>query len=301
MLRLVLPQWFVCGWFSFGVAALPAQIPTPPLLERLRAAARDGMLVAGHRGASADHPENTAAAFRAAAAAGAQFVEFDVHQTRDGAWVVLHDATCDRTTDAVARYGRKGVRIAELDLAEVRTLDAGRWFAPACAGERIPTLAEALAAAAPAVPMVEQKGGDAAALAAALQQLGAQDRVVVQSFDWAWLQEFHRAAPQVVVGALGTGELDAERLAALPVTGARFVHWDHRTLTVAAAAAVQRGGWLLGVYTVDPELTMAGAARFGCDFVTTNRPAQAVALRALGWFARPLPAVRPTGPASSDR
>lgn len=269
-----------------------------PLLERLRAAARDGMLVAGHRGASADHPENTATALRVAAAAGAQFVEFDVHQTKDGAWVVLHDATLDRTTDAVARHGREKVKVTELTLAEIQSLDAGSWFGPAFAGARVPTLAEALAAASPAVPMVERKGGDAESLAAELRGLGMLERVVVQSFDWPWLQQFHRAAPQVVVGALGSGELDAERLAALPSTGAGFLHWDHRTLTVAAAAAVQRGGYLLGVYTVDAELGMVGAARLGCDFVTTNRPAAALALRMQGWLSRPVSAeatARPLG------
>lgn len=268
------------------MCSLPAQTPGGPLLERLREAARSATWIAGHRGASATCPENTAVAFRAAAAAGAHFVEFDVHQTRDGAFVCMHDDTCDRTTDAVAKFGRKHVRIAELTLAEVRELDAGSWFGAAFAGERVPTLAEALAAAGDAVPMVERKGGDAAALAAELARLGASERVVVQAFDWPWLQQFHAAAPQVVLGALGGKEPSPERLAELPARGLQFVHWDHRTLTVAAAAALRQRGLLLGVYTVDAELSLMGAARFGCDFVTTNRPAEALALRAAGWLDR---------------
>lgn len=266
--------------------SLPAQDPATPLLQRLRDDARDAMSIVAHRGASATCPENTVAAFRAAAAAGAHFVEFDIHQTRDGAFVCMHDDTCDRTTDAVARFGRKQVRVAELSLLEVRSLDAGTWFGKAFAGERVPTLAEAIAASAPAIPMVERKAGDAEALAKELRRLSVADRVVVQAFDWPWLQQFHGAAPDVLLGALGGKELGDERLAELPATGARFVHWDHRTLTVAAATAVQQRGLLLGVYTVDAELSLLGAARLGCDFVTTNRPAEGLSLRLKGWLAR---------------
>ncbi|MFN9704424.1 MAG: glycerophosphodiester phosphodiesterase family protein, partial [Planctomycetota bacterium] len=96
----------------FAAASMAAQ--QSPGWQRLRDAAKDGPGVVAHRGASEDVPENTVAALRAGAAAGALVVEFDVQQTKDGAWVLLHDATCDRTTAAVARLGRKDVRIDEL-------------------------------------------------------------------------------------------------------------------------------------------------------------------------------------------
>ncbi len=92
-----------------------------------------------HRGAMATHPENTIPAFEEAARLGAAMIEFDVQLTRDGALVLMHDATVDRTTDG------KG-KVADLILAEIRGLDAGIRKDPRFATTRVPTLEEALAA-----------------------------------------------------------------------------------------------------------------------------------------------------------
>lgn len=258
------------------------QPPAPDLLDRLRDAAREAPLVVAHRGASEDHPENTLVALRAAVAAGAQVVEFDVYQTKDGAFVLMHDATCDRTTDAVAKLGRKEVRIDELTLAQVRTLDAGAWKHARFRGERIPTLEEALNAVFPAVPMIERKGGDALALVAELRRLDVVARVLVQAFDWPWLAAVRAAEPGLVLGALGSKELSEARAEAVAASGASFVHWDHRSLTVESAAAVRARGWPLCTYTVDADLVLLGAAALGCDWITTNRPARLAALRERG-------------------
>jgi len=94
-------------------------------------------LLVAHRGFRADYPENTMAAFKAGVDAGAQMVELDVHLTRDRELVVIHDDTLDRTTDG------KG-RVDEHTLPELKKLDAGHWFHPRFAGERIPTLKEVL-------------------------------------------------------------------------------------------------------------------------------------------------------------
>jgi glycerophosphoryl diester phosphodiesterase len=72
----------------------------------------------------------------------------------------------------------------------------------------------------------------------------------------------------------------------LGAPGPQLVHWDHRTLTAEAAAAVHAGGQLLCVYTVDPDVLLLGAAAIGCDLITTNRPARAMALREQGLLAR---------------
>jgi glycerophosphoryl diester phosphodiesterase len=274
------------GWFDAAamLAALPA---ASALFERLRTEAASGPLVVAHRGASEDFPENTLRALREAVAAKAHVVEFDVWQTRDGAWVLLHDATLDRTTDAATRFDAKQVRVDERTLDEVRTLDAGAWKEPRFAGERVPTLEEALAAVRPAVAMVERKGGDAQALVAELRRLRAIDDVIVQAFDWPWLEQVHRAEPRLLLAALGDKEPTAERLAAVAATGARIVHWNHRTLDADTAASVRAGGRMLCTYTVDPDVLLLGAVAIGCELVTTNRPARLVALRQRG-----LPALR---------
>ena len=264
------------------VLCLPVVAQELPVAARLREAAREAPVAVAHRGASEAFPENTLAALRAAVAMQAAVVEFDVWQTADGAWVLLHDATLDRTTDVVARTGRKDARVDSVTLAQVQTLDAGSWKGSQFRGEPVPTLAQALAAIYPAVPMIERKGGDAQALVAELRRLDAIDKVLVQAFDWPWLSAVHAAEPKLLLGALGDGALDRERLAAAVATGARIVHWNHRSIDCDSAAAVQRSGHLLCVYTVDPDVLLLGAAAIGCDLITTNRPDRWIALRARG-------------------
>ncbi len=94
-------------------------------------------LVAAHRGFSYVAPENTLASYRMAIETGADFAECDVYLTKDGVPVLMHDGTLERTA------GFKG-RLRDLTLEQVRQLDAGKWKAPKFAGERIPTLKEAI-------------------------------------------------------------------------------------------------------------------------------------------------------------
>src|SRR3954454_21771589 len=93
--------------------------------------------IVAHRGESADAPENTLAAFRLAWERNVPAIELDVHLTRDGALIVSHDANTLRTTATPKA-------IKESTLEELRSLDAGRWKGERWAGERMPTLAEAL-------------------------------------------------------------------------------------------------------------------------------------------------------------
>lgn len=94
--------------------------------------------VSAHRGDSFNAPENTIPAFRLAVKKGAPQIELDIHMSRDGKLVLMHDDTVDRTTNG------KG-RVEDLTFSELRALDAGSWFGPKFAGTQIPTLEEALA------------------------------------------------------------------------------------------------------------------------------------------------------------
>lgn len=98
---------------------------------------RDETAVIAHRGASAYAPENTMAAFRLADEMAADWFELDCTLSRDGEVVVIHDGTVDRTTDGTGAVG-------DLALADLKRLDAGSWKEPKFAGERLPTLGEAL-------------------------------------------------------------------------------------------------------------------------------------------------------------
>lgn len=94
--------------------------------------------ICAHRGGGATHPENTLPALQAAVALGAHMVEFDIAITRDGALVLMHDATVNRTTDG------KG-KVLDFTLAELKRLDAGVKSGVQFRGTRVPTLEEALA------------------------------------------------------------------------------------------------------------------------------------------------------------
>lgn len=102
----------------------------------LYAAAPAEPLIVGHRGMLLDAPENTLPGFRACLELRLGF-EFDVRRTKDGALVCLHDSTVDRTTDGSGK-------VSDLTLAEIRELDAGGWFHPSFAGEKVPTVEEVL-------------------------------------------------------------------------------------------------------------------------------------------------------------
>lgn len=91
--------------------------------------------VAAHRGWSARYPENTMEAFRAAASLGVDQIETDVHETKDGELVIIHDATVNRTTNGSGK-------VADMTLAELKQLDAGIYMGLEFAGCRIPTLRE---------------------------------------------------------------------------------------------------------------------------------------------------------------
>lgn len=93
--------------------------------------------IVAHRGLLRDAPENTLRAFAACLELRIGF-ELDVRRTKDGTLVCVHDDTLDRTTDG------KG-RVADTTLRDLKRLDAGKWFDPAFAGERVPTLDEVFA------------------------------------------------------------------------------------------------------------------------------------------------------------
>ncbi|MBK9386974.1 MAG: alkaline phosphatase D family protein [Planctomycetes bacterium] len=175
-----------------GIVSWPAKI-TPTLLRELEAQGLPGEAqrtlpergVCAHRGASATHPENTLAALREAVRLGAAMIEFDVRATRDGALVLLHDAKLERTTNGSGS-------VAERTLEELRSLDAGAWKDARFAGERIPTLEEALAVLPHDLWLNVHVKGDRALGRATAELLRAQRRIA---------QSFVAGDPEAVQGA----------------------------------------------------------------------------------------------------
>lgn len=238
-------------------------------------------LVVAHRGDSEHHPENTLAAFRAAALLGAPMQEFDVRQLGDGTLVCVHDATFDRTTDAAMVLG-PGAQLANATLATARRLDAGSWFGADHAGEPIPMLAEALAVMLPhEIPMIEHKSGVADAFVAELRRAGALERCIVQSFDWDFVAALAAAAPEVALAVLGPTPAfplpDARAARRARELGAGMVHWCADDVGHADVARMHDHGLLVCTYTTDCELGWFGGTALGIDAMCTNDPGRMLA------------------------
>ena len=172
-------------------------------------------LVGAHRGASADAPENTLAAFDLAVEQGAELIELDVQRTWDGALVIQHDFSLGRTTTGTGL-------VAEHTLAGLKELDAGAWRGELWAGQRIPTLDEVLDRYGARVYLnIEIKIGDLPQsgieqqVAEAIRQRSLYNRVVVSSFDFATVRRLRQVDPQVRAALLAETDPDeALRMAA---------------------------------------------------------------------------------------
>ena len=230
--------------------------------------------VIGHRGAAGSAPENTLAAFRRAAALGTGWVEFDVQLTADGVPVVFHDDRLDRTTD-----GRG--RLDATTAAALRGLDAGSWFSPAFAGERVPTLVEALdcIAGLGLGANIEVKAGEdqgdrvaRVALAEALA-VWPKDRAppLVSSFARSAL-----AAARAVVPDWPRGLLDA-RLAPdwrrqADDLAVATVNLRHDRIDAATMAEVRATGRMVLAYTVNRAGRARALWKMGVAAVFSDRP-----------------------------
>lgn len=224
--------------------------------------------IAAHRGASALAPDNSLAAMRLALAQGADGCEFDVHATRDGAFVVTHDATLP---------GRGA--IAELTAAEVAEVRLAN-------GEPIPTLDQVLAELPGMVAWVEVKGLDPqwdAAFLTRLERANAPRQIAVHSFDHRIIARLRSRAPTLSAGVLQSS-YPLEPLAAVHSTGADTL-WQHWELIDGPlVTACRAAGTSLVAWTV-PTAAVTSLAVIGVDVLCVNDPA--AARRALATLPHP--------------
>ena len=229
-----------------------------------RMACASDMRVIGHRGAAGHVPENTIASVHAARALGAEGVEFDV-RALDGALIVLHDATLERTTDGRGHY-------KDYDLTGLRALRTA-------AGEPIPLLAEMLDAAEGFDPVnVEVKeAGIADAVVDALEHHYADHparlaRVLLSSFDRATTARLAARRGRMQLGVLYENEPFAEALARAVALAADSLHLPLADLTPARVIAAHAAGLRVYVYTVNEADAIAACAAWGADGVFSDFP-----------------------------
>jgi glycerophosphoryl diester phosphodiesterase len=238
--------------------------------------------IAAHRGGALLWPENSLTAFRGALALGVDLLELDVHLSKDGEVVVIHDPTLPRTTT-----GEGAVRDhtwAELKVVTLR----------GASDERIPHLREVLALLRPARAglLLEIKAGPDGVgypgieerVLRLLAETGLTERTTIMAFDWTTLERVRGLAPGMRRSAL-LSRRGMERSGGVPdaVRGAAAVATDlgiERTLlSPAIVAAARAAGLTIGVWTVNEPEELRAVLAAGVDYVTTDRPDLGLHLR----------------------
>lgn len=229
-----------------------------------------------HRGASGRGlaPENTLAAFEKAIEIGVEAIEVDVHQTKDGEIVVCHDASLDRTTDT---HGT----IRNMTLAQIQHADAGVRFDAAFAGERIPTLREALSMMkGRTLALIEIKPEDiTASVLEVIEEMEAKDEVVIQSFHREVVRQITEIGSDIPRALLiGGGPTEKGRRWALrwshdvAAVGASTLSLSHGAVTPSVVEEVHRRGIRVWVWTVDEEEDMKRMFEARVDGIISNYP-----------------------------
>lgn len=230
--------------------------------------------VIGHRGAAGHAPENTLASLEKAAVLGARWIEFDTKLTADGHVILFHDDTLDRTTD-----GRGDV--AETTLADFRALDAGSWFDPAYAGQRVPTLKEAMETLArlglgavvevKASPGRERETGDAVAGALAAGWPETLPAPLISSFQPTALGAARDRAPDIR-RALNVLKIPRGWRKQVKALDCRAIHCLERRLTARRVGAFKDEGLAVRAFTVNDRTRGETLLRWGVDGVFSDYP-----------------------------
>ncbi|MFF3751801.1 glycerophosphodiester phosphodiesterase [Streptomyces sp. NPDC002018] len=211
----------------------------------------------GHRGVMGVAPENTLRSFVHAERAGMDAIELDLHLSKDGALVVMHDTEVDRTTDGTGA-------VADRTLAELRELNAGD-------GERVPVFEEVLDAVRSPLQAEIKDVAAARALAEVIHRRGLAGRVEVSSFHDEAVAEIAALVPGVRT-VLIASRWGADVVDRAEAVGAASLALNIRRLTLEVVErAHDRGIRVIGwVVNTQDQLRLARA--FALDAVTTDLP-----------------------------
>jgi glycerophosphoryl diester phosphodiesterase len=263
--------------------------PFPILLSAaallLGAYTANAQLIIAHRGASADAPENTLAAFELAWERGADGIEGDFYLTADGEIVCIHDATTKRTTGEAA-----DLQVAATSSAELRKLDVGSWKHPKFSAERIPTLREVLQI----IPagkkiFIEIKCGPEIVpiLKAQLAESPhvKAEQIAIICFNQKVIAACRQQLPHLAANWLvsykqdeHSGEMKPSRdsvLATLEKTGARGLGTQANAEVIDRkfVAAIRELGCAFHCWTINDAALAKAFKELGVDSITTDRPA----------------------------
>jgi glycerophosphoryl diester phosphodiesterase len=265
-MRALLVLGWAVGAFAVVAGSAGAQDKSPTLL-------------AAHRGGSLLWPENSLLAFRNAIALGADFIEFDVHLSKDGEAVVIHDPTLERTTTGTGPV--KDRTAAELKALRLKDRTG------AVTEETVPTLDEVVAAAAQGkrrmlleikvdatrarYPGIEEK------VLAILDRHGMAGSTVVMAFGAPTWRRVRELRPEIATCALYSaralaGTTLAAELGMLRAAGVPFIGVEHTVVDAAAVAEARKAGIGMGAWTVNDAAGMQRVIDTGAAILITDQP-----------------------------
>lgn len=225
--------------------------------------------IIAHRGAAGRAPENTMASVRAAIEDQADWVEIDVQESLDGEVVVIHDSD-------FMKLAGKNLKVWEGSLEQIRDIDVGRWFAPAFAGEGVPTLAEVLdECAGRARVLIELKyyGHDEQLeqrVVDIVEEHEMVDDVAIMSLKFDAVQKFRKLRPGWTAGLLSAQVIGS--MAGLDVD---FLAVNRAMASRAFIKSNQKAGKQVFVWTINDRMSMFTMMTLGVDGIITDEPALA--------------------------
>ena len=235
-------------------------------------------IIVAHRGSSAIAPENTLAAFRQALEDGAHAIELDVHLSKDGEVVVIHDDELNRTTNG---HGN----VSDYTLKELKRLNAGEQFYGRFSSERIPVLSEVLALcqgkAGINIEIKENRRSHrrydiVEQCVNIIHDVRASSSVLISSFHHPFLKRVKLLDPSLTTGVLYH---HIRHFGKSPVrltcsTKSNALIMNGASLRKRIVQSAHQRNIIVGEYTVDTERRAERAIRFGIDAIYTNNPAK---------------------------
>ena len=253
-------------WFAFALVAAVgvATVIGTAMLDDIRLP--DDVRIVAHRGASGAAPENTMAAVRQAVTDGADWIEIDVQESADGEIVVVHDSD-------FMKLAGVNLRVWEATTARLSEIDIGSWFAPEFSGERVPALADVLAAVkGQSKLIVELKyyGHDEQLEQRVIDLIEAADMqhdTMIMSLEYAGIQIVRSLRPSWKVGLLS-----ARAVGDLTRLDVDFLAVSIALARPALVKTAHAAGKELFVWTVNDALSMSQMMSIGVDGVITDEP-----------------------------
>lgn len=231
-------------------------------------------LVFGHRGAKAYAPMNTIPAYELAYEQGAVGIELDVHRSKDGYPVIVHNFTVDETTDSEGDVTQK-------TLAELKALDAGSWFSDKFKGVQIPTLDEVFETVGKQLLVnVEIKfevretetDGVEQVVADCIHRHDMTARVIVSSFNPYTLKRFREIMPKVMIGFLYGSDVEMDIFSAMKDYLHEARHPEHDMIDEVYMAWAKEQNYYVNTWTVNDPDRAKELQRLGINCIITDMP-----------------------------